>query len=332
MGRKISTYYMKHLLPFFIFSFSLFTASGQNLVPNPSFEEYSECPNNPGQIDRAQNWYAPTTGSSDYFNSCFTTGGVNMGVPSNRLGYQEPSTGEAYAGLILFESAGTLVYREYLQCQLVQPLVLGQSYYFSVNVALADSAIYTMRDFGVHFSSDSVLSNNFQNLQVIPQITYSGGTYFDNNWLTISGEYMAFGNEQFMTLGYFEDNTSLDTVSTGNSMDFTSNDVCYVYIDDACLSRTYDDCDKLNNINVRFGNSINAYPNPATNHVKVDLPFNTILEAQLLGNVLSKPLPLRFSQIERTVHCSIPAVPNGVYQLRIITDQQTFNHKLLILQ
>ena len=255
-----------------------------------------------------------------------------MDVPLNLFGYQEPSLGEAYAGLILFENAGSIVYREYLQCQLLQPLTQGQTYYFSVNVALGDSAIYTMRDFGVYFSSDSALSNNFQNLQVTPQISYFGSEYFHDDWLTISGDYVALGNEQFMTLGFFDDNSSLDTVLTGNSTDIISYDVCYVYVDDVCLSDVYNDCDKSNRLTDRFGNSIDVYPNPTTDYVKVDLPFNTILEMQLLGDVLSKPMSLKFSRIGQTVHCHIPNVSNGIYQLRITTNKQVYIHKLLILQ
>lgn len=52
----------------------------QNLVPNPSFETYTLCPNNFGQIANAIGWdYIQAAQSSDYYNSCAT--GTNVSVP-----------------------------------------------------------------------------------------------------------------------------------------------------------------------------------------------------------------------------------------------------------
>src|SRR5688572_17362556 len=42
----------------------------QNLVPNGSFETYTQCPNNSSQIYFATPWKGPTTNSSDYQNAC----------------------------------------------------------------------------------------------------------------------------------------------------------------------------------------------------------------------------------------------------------------------
>ena len=60
-------------------------AHGQNLVPNGSFEEYGECPNNGAQIDRAIGWSAFRR-SPDYFNSCDE--GSVASVPFNFIGEQ----------------------------------------------------------------------------------------------------------------------------------------------------------------------------------------------------------------------------------------------------
>jgi hypothetical protein len=54
----------------FLFLINVFTiiAFGQNLVMNPSFEIYSQCPDNAFQIDYSTNWYSLKE-SPDYFNS-----------------------------------------------------------------------------------------------------------------------------------------------------------------------------------------------------------------------------------------------------------------------
>ncbi len=42
-----------------------------NLVPNPSFETDSLCPNGGSEIKYASPWYSPTGGSPDYFRPCW---------------------------------------------------------------------------------------------------------------------------------------------------------------------------------------------------------------------------------------------------------------------
>jgi hypothetical protein len=49
----------------------------QNLVPNPSFEDHSECPDGPGNIEFAYPWFK-TRGSCDYFHECGIDG---FGIP-----------------------------------------------------------------------------------------------------------------------------------------------------------------------------------------------------------------------------------------------------------
>ena len=48
-------------------------AFAQNLVPNPSFENYSACPENISEIDFALPWTSTTGATPDYYNSCSTT-------------------------------------------------------------------------------------------------------------------------------------------------------------------------------------------------------------------------------------------------------------------
>ena len=49
-----------------------------NLVPNGSFETYTMCPDGGGVINYATPWYSPTTGTTDYYNSCYDS--IGLGV------------------------------------------------------------------------------------------------------------------------------------------------------------------------------------------------------------------------------------------------------------
>jgi hypothetical protein len=85
-----------------------FTTKAQvNLVPNPSFETYTLCPDNMSgqgggdsdQLSRALGW-AGYSQTPDYFNKCSSNTVVS--TPNNMAGYQQPHTGNSYAGLASF--------------------------------------------------------------------------------------------------------------------------------------------------------------------------------------------------------------------------------------
>src|SRR5690606_25932355 len=71
----------KVLLTFLIFISSL--CNGQNLVPNPSFEEYLECPYSTAEFhSEVVDWYSFAV-TRDYFHSCKNELSGNAGVLEN---------------------------------------------------------------------------------------------------------------------------------------------------------------------------------------------------------------------------------------------------------
>lgn len=79
------------ILLFFIITFCI---KGQvNLVPNPSFETYTMCPDYAARLYYTSNWYMPTQATSDFFNTCaFATATptyYSVWVPNNFGGYQK---------------------------------------------------------------------------------------------------------------------------------------------------------------------------------------------------------------------------------------------------
>jgi hypothetical protein len=85
---------------FMLCFFQLAYCEAQNLVPDPSFEIYSNCPQGSNQLDYASSWFNPSLTSPDYFNACDTIGEVS--TPYNWWGFQIPRTGAAYAGIIVY--------------------------------------------------------------------------------------------------------------------------------------------------------------------------------------------------------------------------------------
>tara|TARA_R110002072_G_scaffold192412_3_gene349406 strand:+ start:419 stop:1366 length:948 start_codon:yes stop_codon:yes gene_type:complete len=190
----------------------------QNLVPNPSFEVFDTCPtafstSGNYQIDYALGWYSPTFATSDYYNSC-NIGSV--GVPSNGLGYQLAFDGNGYVGILLLVETGEPSWFEYIQAKLNSSLTQGLSYRLSFNVNLSNGSDYAIQKIGAWFTKTSVNSNDSKPLfNVMPQIVSNNGFITDTvGWTTIEGNFIADGDEEYITIGFYSDTTSMDTITS----------------------------------------------------------------------------------------------------------------------
>jgi gliding motility-associated-like protein len=199
MMRKI----MLHII--LLIGLDLNLSAQVNLVPNPSFEFFTTCPNSFDQISYAYPWYMPTLGTSDYFNSCDS--GI-MGVPTNSFGYQPARTGVGYAGAGVVGS-----YREYISCRLNDTLIKDKNYCVEFYINLSNVTFFVASDslvVGMYISNDSISDPSSQILPYSPQIFTAYSQYVNDTsgWTIISGTYLASGGETFITLGiYYSDNS-----------------------------------------------------------------------------------------------------------------------------
>lgn len=216
--------------------FTLFQSSAQNLVPNPSFEDYSGCPDQTGLLDNLDFWFNPTTGSSDYFNSCYTTGPINVDVPTNYFGYQNPVSGNGYIGLFLFYPITN--YREYAEVELNDTLSAGSTYYITMHLSLTDSSNYATDELGIYFSSDSITYGSYTNLSVTPQVQNNAGNYLSDkdNWMLFTSQFTASGGEKFITIGNFKTDVNTDYINVPGGGNIAGDYFGYYLIDDICIS------------------------------------------------------------------------------------------------
>lgn len=194
-------------------------AQEANLVYNGSFEDYLSCPRRIealGQLTIVEGWYQPTGGSADYFNRC---GSPTCSVPRNKMGYQQPHSGNGYCGIYCNKTE----YREYLQTELREPLTAGCTYRLTFYVSLSEystCAVATIGGLLTTFRAEDtarsmlthreereigagmrqVISTNFtaqvQNAIDSPLVDW-------RRWTRISGTFTAKGGERFLTIGNF---------------------------------------------------------------------------------------------------------------------------------
>ncbi len=211
----------------------------QNLVKNPSFEDYVKCPDALGTFQTdVTHWNTPTKGSTDYFNTCSTV----MGAPENFNGIQQPKYGKAYAGMYFFAPAN---YREYIQVPLKRSLRKGETYILEFFISLAEGSDFAVKDFGVVFSHKALDIPIRTQLSRTRLLTLQGNPvhFFEVNhpkfhedktdWLKVSTQFVAKGFERFLVLGNLRDNKKTRKVQTKRK---ETKKGAYYYVDMIALT------------------------------------------------------------------------------------------------
>ena len=236
----------------------LFDASAQNLVPNPSFELYNNCPIGMGDISYSpthssfpgvKDWTNPhKVATPDYFNTCASiVSGVNL--PNNYVATKSARTGSAAVGLYVLANnlATESKYSENIQCKLSQKLKTGVKYEVSFYVCYANSTglnmlhdLVAVDKIGVSIDNFAIADTSSSKLYLTESyevVNKSGNFLTDSiNWTKIRGYYIAKGGEQYLTIGYFDDGypQNYTLVSSGPGLSPTMR--AYYFVDDVSLT------------------------------------------------------------------------------------------------
>ncbi len=216
-----------------------FLGNAQNLVKNPSFEGYLECPNALGTFGtQVQHWSTPTQGSTDYFNTCSKV----MSAPENFNGVQSPKSGNAYAGFYFYAPGD---YREYIQTELTRTLKKDGIYKLEFYVSLAEGSDFAVKDFGAALSykpldidtkkelSKGRLFRTKGNRFQVLEINHSDFHEDKSVWLKIKTSFTAKGFEKYLILGNLRDNKTTRKVQTKRK---ETKKGAYYYIDMVSLT------------------------------------------------------------------------------------------------
>ena len=178
---------MRYLLLIALVIFSDLTY-GQNIIQNWSFEEVTFCPSGPGGIFRAPPW-TRSSGSPDLFNVC---GDFGYGVPVNKVGHQQPRTGEGYA-LFATYSGNIPDAREYAQNELLYALIGEEQYYFEAYVSQCDSLQFATHNVGITFTETDQESGLACNLdcEIYFENDASNPLTSKTDWMKVNGTFIS---------------------------------------------------------------------------------------------------------------------------------------------
>ncbi len=322
---------MKHFFTLLCFSSWCAFLSAQNLVPNPSFEDHTACPNNGGQIDYALYWTNPLIGggsSPDYFNVC---GIPAWNVPSNAYGYEPARTGVAYSAICTATYNAVAQqqnnFREYLQVELLDSLKSGKKYCFSFFVSACDSVQYVSNDIGIYFSRSEIHdTTHFPTyLNYTPQIENDSTNDLSSRigWTEVSGQYTAVGGEKYIVIGNFKDSTTTVATFLGGK---SYLDYAVYYVDDVFLVS----CDSLSAVGeMNHTPLLNIYPNPSSGNFfleKNNIPVERIEIYNSIGEIV---LTEREIETNDKIPINLTNQADGIYLIGISNRYTRYTFKII---
>ncbi len=191
------------------------TASAQNLVPNPSFEQVAEETKEKdiksfGLVnDVTLEWAGATAVSPDLFMVRDKESKVT--APCNDYGYQDPQDGDFYAGFRAYSKSPKLK-RSYLQVRLTEKLEENQMYCVSFDISLADLSRYAVPDIGAILSDRKIERAGDAPIIQTPDVQHKSNKtmiYMDG-WETVCGTFTGGGEEEYLIIGCFGGDASID--------------------------------------------------------------------------------------------------------------------------
>ena len=228
-----------------LFACSAIFLSGQepdseNLVINPGFEYYYNCPEESGSIAMSlEDIVAPTQGSTDYYNTC----SHEMMAGGNFMGYQRPLEGDGYVGLYMFAPKD---YREYVTLKLQETLIPGQRYEIRFFVSMAEKTEFAVSEFGILFTDKPMDVQTRRNIPVnvlqkrgLNTYTTAGNPHYftdKDGWTQVVGAYIARGDENFITIGNFQSNADTKLTKKGSNL----KKAAYYYMDHVSVKKSGD--------------------------------------------------------------------------------------------
>lgn len=282
-------------------------------MPNGNFENYSACPDSPGQISYCIGW-SSFSWTPDYFNACNANNYFD--VPYNALGFQQASSGNGYIGLSTYweEASNT---REYAGATLDQPLVPGVEVYISFKLSPAGFGWYTPQTFKYTCNKVGILFLTQPWAGVDPPITdrcalCSQAVLADTlGWMQVSGVYVPDSAYTYIVVGNFFDDDSTDVqVLDSNGLYGGS----YAFVDDVTVGLS-----PLAIADGPFSNevgSLSASPNPSTGVVDLTLTSMDVsrLEIVDLNGSVVRAYDLNKGRLAARI--TLEGLPHGVFCIR----------------
>lgn len=307
----------------------------QNLVPNHSFEEFTDCleVNTAYTVETGPLGWFSAGGTGDYYLRCLPYGAFN-GVPLSSWAFQYPQDGECYVGVATYhQSQGQ---REYFMVELIEPLVPGLTYYASFYASatwggtelnpqlwLASSHVgmlFTMQPRPWQSGQPLPVPGNFAHMYHPWIIADTVG------WTLVSGSFVADSAYQYLMLGNHFNNASTDTLHFAS---YPWNPAAHTLIDNVCVSLDPSGCPLALGAPEPDLDAVVLFPNPASAEIAlIGVPLGSSISIHdALGRLMWREVNL-----DGSWRMNVLAWARGPYVLRLEQQGRFRSFKFVLIE
>jgi OmpA-OmpF porin, OOP family len=174
--------------------------TAQNLVPNPSFEEY--------KITDGEKVIACWTGCLKNDTPDFFDHSEKKAAEMSKMQIKStltPLHGNSFAGIFCYRNDPIANYedvREFLQVSLIKPLIEDSIYEVSLSIALEPESNIALKQLHIVFSENRIRLRREKNaFELSPDIVIEDDFIVNHDWKTFHLKYKAKGGENYLLIG-----------------------------------------------------------------------------------------------------------------------------------
>lgn len=304
------------------------SASGQNLIHNPSFELLSTtCEEEQLSVNYFDlvDWLGVgCTQGPTYCSACNNElYATYYGVPNNSFGSQEAFDGAAYLTVVGYQ--GPPYPSDYYPCIRFDTLLEANvEYCLTMYMNLAGISAYKNQSYSALFYGSHPSACNGLDTIVwrdLAQINFDITAVDSTNWTELSGSFIANGNEEYLVMGNLTVDHA-DTVFIGPS---PANYQWAVYfLDMVSLVR----CDEVG-ISETTTQDIHLFPNPAHHQFTITVPDSFIGCSVEISTALGQNLQ-REQVLSTSQQFNLAIATPGVYFLRLVKNDLILNRSFVV--
>ncbi|TAE68312.1 MAG: OmpA family protein [Bacteroidetes bacterium] len=282
----------------------------KNLVPNPSFEDLKEQPDDFGEVMHARSWeklfHTPDLFSVDAFSP-------KVKIPYNFYGKQEASEGKAYIGVLAYHENSP---NEFIGTKLIEPLKKGEKYEISMKVSLGEMySNFVCNNLGILFANElkDFHDAGMAHLKSTSVITNSTG------WLTLNKTIIADDNYKYLIIGNFftKKQTKADRIRKAGY------EGAYYYIDEVQVTPLISEDNEANFMKIT-GRVYDALTNKGL-EARVDFVLGEI--NYRVYEDASKDGKYEFSHLQHSSFFYLEAKAKGYFTTRVLMEAKPTDKK-----
>ncbi len=306
------------------------TGYSQNIVPNPSFEDYSALPDGEGQWDRSDYWTnAGGTGEGspyatpDYFHM---DGSSPVQLPACALAMVNPHTGDAIMGFLGYHTpfGEPTDIREYLMVEFTTPMIIDSTYKLSFWITNGESGVgHFLKCDGIalNLSTEPLDQTGPSFIDRTPQVEIEG-QFFTNEWEEITFYYLADSAYTHLTIGNFYSDDEIETsVAVEGPLPFSG---AYYFVDD--FSVELSDLD-VSGIPEESKFDFMLYPNPSNDITNILLNNSSKQALFTLSSINGKIL--KSGKFVESIQLSLADFSPGIYLIDVEIGDIIIQKKLI---